>query len=102
MQLQYSDTRKEITITIPAALEVQIAAIIQQFTPAAEFDLVHIDLRDESIEEVICYNRSFRVCSFGGAIAWNMYLAIKKLVPEIETPVEMMGVEELKEILKRS
>lgn len=102
MQLKYSDTRQEKTLTIPAALEAQIEAIIRKFTPQVIFDQVHIDLRDESIEEVICYNRSYRVCSFGGAIAWNMYQAIRKLLPEIDTPVQMMPIEELKKAMNLS
>ena len=51
----------------------------------SHFDLLHIDLRSESCEEVLCYDlaRSTRVCIFGGAAAWEIYRQVAAIFPQI-------------------
>lgn len=102
LTIRYTDTRNQHQVECD---EIQSQAIINAIkaylhppllvkSEFHDFDLMHIDLRDESIEQVYCYRKvdsvitqghiaGARVCSFGGAIAWNIYRQIAEIWPEI-------------------
>lgn len=105
LTIRYTDTRNQHEATCDEIQEKAIKEMVQNamhplmlsMPEYCYFDLLHIDLRDESIEEVHCYNRQNkscivinssivgpRVCSFGGAIAWNIYRCVASIWPEID------------------
>jgi len=89
MRIIYTDTRHTHDITLSVDQGDDIYYIIAQysiFEKGIGFDIVHIDLRSESVEEVGCFDSSTnrRVLAFGGASAWNIYRRIAALIPQID------------------
>lgn len=76
-EVQCDEIQEKVTLEL-----IKRAMIIPQ-----DFNLLHIDLRDE-IERVICYHEGSlgertRLCEFGGAAAWNIYKFFATIWPEI-------------------
>lgn len=103
LTIRYTDTRNQHEATCDEIQEKAVRDLVESamhplmLSMQHHFDLLHINLCDESVEEVHCYNRQNksciltnssiigpRVCSFGGAIAWNIYRAIATIWPEID------------------
>ena len=102
LTIRYTDTLRQHEVQCDDIQSKVIVSAIMAYMPPPlhvrtefhEFDLMHIDLRDESCEHVHCYRKEdsimtpdhiagARVCSFGGAIAWNIYRQIAEVWPEI-------------------
>lgn len=90
LTIRYTDTRRQHEATCDPIQETSIRRLIIEYLAGPwpfddQFQLVHIDLSDESVETVNCYSQSgSRTCSFGGAIAWNIYRCIATIWPEID------------------
>lgn len=87
MRIIYTDTSKTHDIQLSVDQGDDIYYIVQKYAyeKSLGFDVVHIDLRSESVEVVECFqsDSKHRVLSFGGAIAWNIYRQIASILPEI-------------------
>lgn len=95
LTIRYTDTRNQHEVECDDIQSACITKIVKAYMLyPSDFDLMHIDLRDESIEQVHCYVRKdsvitplhivgARVCSFGGAHAWNIYCQTAEIWPEI-------------------
>lgn len=99
LTVRYTDTRNQHEATCDPIQEKAIRSLILEYLAGPwpfndQYNLIHIDLSDESVETVNCYRKEdcivasdrivgARLCSFGGAIAWNIYRAIATIWPEI-------------------
>lgn len=89
LTIRYTDTRHTHEVLCDEIQSTCIVGIVKKYMlHPTHFDFMHIDLRDESIEEVSCWNRAagnaHAVCQFGGAIAWNIYRQTAEIWPEIK------------------
>jgi len=90
LTIRYTDTRNQHEATCDPIQEQTIRSMILEYLAGPwpfddQYDLVHIDLTDENIETVNCFRsaQTVRTCSFGGAVAWNIYRSIATIWPEI-------------------
>ncbi|HRI58356.1 MAG TPA: hypothetical protein PK228_01490 [Saprospiraceae bacterium] len=87
MKIIYTDTANahDINLDVDKSDEIYYL-ILKHAIHKAGFDVVHIDLRSESVEEVHCYDSATkrRVLAFGGASAWNIYRQVAAILPEID------------------
>lgn len=87
LTIRYTDTRHTHEATCDDIQSAVIIRIVKAYMLyPADFNLMHIDLSDECCEEVHCWqvgDPGRRVCSFGGAIAWNIYCQTSEIWPEI-------------------
>jgi len=90
LTIHYIDTQRQHEVECD---EIQEKAILD-FVKAdmilpQDFNLLVIDLRDESIDRVTCYHHVHlaertRICEFGGASAWCIYRVIASIWPTID------------------
>lgn len=97
LTIQYIDTSNQNNATCDQIQEAGIVSAVQSLMHPlmlsrpeySDFNLLVIDLRDDSIERVVCYqegeaaNDRTRIVEFGGAAAWKIYRAIATIWPEI-------------------
>ena len=91
LTIRYTDTQRQHEVQcdeiqtrcIVKAVQGRMHPLILSQPEHCDFDLMHIDLRSESVEEVHCYKNGSRVASFGGAIAWEIYRQTAAIWPAI-------------------
>lgn len=91
LTIRYTDTKHQHevqcdeiqTTCIVKAVQSRMHPLMLSRPEYCDFDLMHIDLRSESVEEVHCYKNGSRIASFGGAIAWEIYRQTAEVWPTI-------------------
>lgn len=91
LTIRYTDTQRQHEMQCDEIQTDCIVKAVQALMPPpmlykpeyCDFDLMHIDLHDESIEEVHISQNGRHVASFGGAIAWEIYRQTAEVWPTI-------------------
>lgn len=84
LTIRYTDTKHSHQATGDAIQSAAIIRIVKSYMlHPSDFDLMHIDLRDESCEQVTCTLGDRDICYFGGAQAWNIYRMTAEIWPDI-------------------